>query len=194
MSSPVEICSNALILVGAQPISSLSETSDRAILMSNLYDQIRRATLRRHLWNFAMTRVLLSPDVTPPAFEWTAQFTLPSDCLRVVSLGEIGEHPDYTIEGRKILSNDASVKLGYVRDEEDANVFDVMFCDALSANMAFAAAFPLTKSEALQKAMYQLYSEKITEARTIDGVETPPGQIDDSYFLNARRSGGYPSY
>jgi hypothetical protein len=141
-----------------------------------------------------MTRVLLSPDATAPAFEWTNQFTLPPDCLRVVSIGEKGEHPDFTIEGRKILSNDASVKLGYIRDEEDANTFDAMFNDALSANLAWTAAWPLTKSETLQKAMYELYQAKIQEARAIDGTETPPGEIDDSYMLDARRSGGYPSH
>ena len=193
MSSPVEICSNACILVGTSPIASLSENSDRAIVMSNLYDQVRRATLRRHTWNFAMTRVLLSPDATAPAFEWTNKFTLPADCLRVCSIGELGEHPDYTLEGRAILSNDASIKLGYIKDETDANVFDALYCDALSANLAFTAAWPMTKNETLQKSMYELYLLKIQEARTIDGVETPPGEIDDSYILTARRSGGWPA-
>lgn len=193
MSSPVQICSNALILTGGSPIASLTESSDRAILMANLYDQVRRATLRRHLWNFAITRVLLSPDATAPAFEWAAAFTLPSDCLRVVSIGELGEHPEYTLEGRKILSDEASIKLGYVRDEDDPNTFDAMFEDALCANLAYTAAWPLTKSETLQKAMFALYEIKIKEARAIDGSETPPGQVDDSYLLNARRGSGYPA-
>jgi hypothetical protein len=193
MSSPVEICSNALILVGASPIASLSETSDRAIVVSNLYDQVRRATLRRHLWNFAMTRELLSPDSTPPAFEWSNAFTLPGDCLRLVSIGEKGEHPDYTLEGRKILSNDSSIKLGYVSDVSDVSQFDAMFIDALCANIAFTAAWPITKSESMQKAMWTLYQSKIQEARTIDGVETPPGEIDSSYLLDARRASGYPT-
>ncbi len=146
MSSPVQICSNALILVGAAPIASLTESSDRAVLMANLYDQVSRTTLRRHFWNFATTRVLLSPDATPPAFEWTNASTLPSDCLGLTSIGELGEPPEYALEGRKILSNDASVKLGYIRDEDDPNVFGAMFIDALCANLAFTAAYPLTKT------------------------------------------------
>lgn len=193
MSSPVNICSNALLLLGAQTIASLTESSDRAVLMSNLYDQVRRATLRSHIWNFAKARVLLSPDTTAPAFEWSARFQLPGDCLRVISVGEKGEHPEYVIEGRWILSNESSVKLGYIYDVTDASTFDALFVDALCANLAFTGAYPVTKSEALQKAMFSLFEEKRKLARAIGAQEEPPGQIDDSPMLNARRSGGYPT-
>lgn len=193
MSSPVEICSNALLLLGNLPIASLNESSDRAILMANLYDQVRKATLRRHFWNFATTRVLLSPDVAAPPFEWGFQFTLPGDCLRVVSVGEHGEHPEYIIEGRKILAYDATVKLGYIKDVDDPNNMDAMFIDCLCANLAFTGAYPLTKDSALQKAMYQLYMTKLQEARGIDGSEEPAKEIDDSYILTSRRAGGYPT-
>lgn len=37
-NSHVSICSNALLMLGAQPINDFSESNDRARLMSNLYD------------------------------------------------------------------------------------------------------------------------------------------------------------
>lgn len=193
MSSKVELCSNALILLGLSPIASLTESSDRAIVMANLYDQVRRASIRLHIWNFAQEAVQLSPSSTTPLGGWSYQFTLPGDCLRVLWGGEEGEHPEYRMRGRRILANESSFLLEYLKDIEDANTFDALFADYLCANLAFTGAYPLTKSETLQKACFALMGEKLKMARAIDGQEEPPRSLDYSPILNARRSGGYPS-
>lgn len=186
MTSKVEICSNALLLLGHAPISAMGE-GDRGALMQSLYDQVRRATIRGHVWHFAKESVTLAPDATPPAGEWSARFLVPGDSLRVLWVGERGEELDYEIQGRAVLYSGESLYLTYLRDVEDVNTFDATFVDALCANLAFTAAFPLTKSVELQKAMYALYTEKRREATTINGQEVPPAEISGSPLLTARR-------
>lgn len=190
MTSKVELCSNALLLLGHSPISAMGE-GDRGVLMQSIYDQQRRASIRAHPWNFAEWSEVLAPDSPAPAREWANRFLWPGDCLRPLYAGERGEGAhDWRVQGRTILYDDDVLYLTYSRDVEDANSFDALFADALCARLAFTAAYPLTKSTELQKAMYALYVAKLEEAKGIDGQENPPDQIEGSYLLEARRRRG----
>jgi len=188
-TSVVEICSNALLLVGAGTISDLNETNDRARLVANLWNQTRRATLRAHPWKFAKTRVALGPASPVPAFGWEQKFLLPGDWLRTIQVGEEPiDRPNYLEEGGYIYMNELECFLVYVQEVEDPLRFDSLFVDAVSARMAFNVAYPLTKDKDLQIAMGKLYFAKLQEARFVDGVSNPPQDVDDSPILIARRS------
>ena len=83
--SKTDICNSALLRVGASTITDIADDSPEARACSIQYDSNRRSELRRHPWNFAITRVVLAPDSSAPVDKnYTYQFTLPSDCLRVV--------------------------------------------------------------------------------------------------------------
>ena len=75
------ICSNALLMLGAQTVASTSDGTDRSTLAANLYESARDSVLRSHPWNCATKRVVLAPDSAAPAFGYAAQFALPSDFL-----------------------------------------------------------------------------------------------------------------
>ena len=104
MATQVSIASNALLLLGAKTINSLDEGTDRATLSANLYDSLRDDMLRSHPWNCAVKRVLLAPDTDVPAFDYGAQFTLPADWLKTLSVGPDGYEVDYKHESGKILA------------------------------------------------------------------------------------------
>jgi len=101
--SVVDICNSALSLVGAASIMSLTDNSKEARICNLQYDSNRRDELRKHYWNFAIKRVALAPDAQAPAFDFAYQFTLPSDCLRIVIPNDA--YLDWVLEGRKILTN-----------------------------------------------------------------------------------------
>ena len=73
MLTDIEVCNKALLLVGAQTISTLADATDRARLMNVLYPQARKAVLRAHPWNCAVREVrltapgLMSPRDASPA-------------------------------------------------------------------------------------------------------------------------------
>ena len=73
MLTDIEVCNKALLLVGAQTISTLGDATDRARLMNVLYPQARQAVLRAHPWNCAVREVrltapgLMSPRDASPA-------------------------------------------------------------------------------------------------------------------------------
>lgn len=186
-TSPVQICSNALLLLGAQTINSFDDESDRALLVSNLWPTALEAILRSHPWNCAVKRAQLAPDATAPAFDYAYKFTLPGDCLRILTIGERGENPQYELEGRKVLFDEALLNIRYVYRNEDIPSWDSLLVQAAEAYMAMTCAYPITKSASMFEAMGNLWKVKLQQARNIDGQENPPEELGDFPLLNARR-------
>lgn len=170
-SSEVNICSNALLLVGARPIASFTDDGDPALLCSNLWPTVRDAVLRSHPWNCAMKRVALAPDATAPDFDWSYRFALPGDFLRAWTVGRDGESPDWQIESGYIVMDDAICYLRYIQQLTDVTRYDSMLTQALTSGMAASLAYPITKSQTQQKAMIDLHAFHLKMARTVDGQE-----------------------
>lgn len=59
-TNSVEICNNALTLIGTRRITALSDPSKEARACNDNYDICRKSLLRMHPWNFAMSRVELT--------------------------------------------------------------------------------------------------------------------------------------
>ena len=186
-TSEVQICSNALLMLGAKPINSFDDDSDRALLVSNLWANCRDGVLRSHPWNCAKDRVQLAPEATAPAFDFSYRFALPSDCLRVLSVGEEGETPRYKIERRRILFDESLLNLCYIFRNEDVTTYDSLLVEALEAYIAMTCAYPITKSASEQEAMAGLYKFKLQQARSVDGMEEPAEQMGDFPLLSVRR-------
>ncbi|KAK6697204.1 hypothetical protein SNK04_014292 [Fusarium graminearum] len=110
-ANAVTICSNALLSLGAQPISSFDEAGgaaqlDRAKLAAGLYPQVRKAVLRSHPWNCAIRRVQLSPDAQAPEFGYAHRFLLRRLAAHLaVGNPERNERIDFRAEGRYLLSD-----------------------------------------------------------------------------------------
>lgn len=187
--SAVDICNSALTLVGAATITSLSDNSPEARACSVQYDSTRRDELRKHPWNFAIKRVQLAPDATAPAFDFDYQFTMPSDCLRVILPAD--DQLDWQIEGRKILSNYGSttsssgtvLNLRYVADIEDATQFDASFYSVFATALACDIVEKLTQSNQKSQMLQKAYEDEVRMARRMDAFETGPiDSADDGWW------------
>lgn len=185
-TSEVQICSNALLLLGADTINSFDDASDRAKLVSNLWPNAMDAILRLHPWNCAIKREQLAADAETPDFDYAYQYTLPADCLRILQIGELGGPVDYKIEGRKVLTDEALLRIVYVYRNEDIPNWDALLVQTAEAYMAATCAYPITKSASMVEAMETLLKMKLQQARTVDGMETPPEEFGDYPLLNVR--------
>jgi hypothetical protein len=183
--SAIDICNRALLKVGAASITALTDNSPEARACNLAYDATRRAALRRHPWNFAITRTTLAPDATEPDHDYDYQFTLPSDCLRVLRPAESGL--DWKIEGRKILTNDGdTLYLRYVKDVTDPTQFDSAFYDYLSVALAVEIVEKLTQSNTKKQALNEEHRAMVREARRTDAIEGGPDEAAESDWLTAR--------
>jgi hypothetical protein len=188
-ATDVSICSNALLMLGAQPINDLSEANDRARLASNLYESLRDSVLRSHPWNCAIKRVALAPDATAPAFDWTYQFTLPGDCLRVLSVGFDGLADAHLVEDRKLLCNANPAYLRYVYRNTNPTTWDAQLVHAMELAMAAGMAYGITQSASLRDSLLGELAQHMRKARSTDGQEDPPQSFQPSVLIGSRYSG-----
>lgn len=192
MATGVSICSNALLMLGAQTINDFADQAnlDRAKLCSNLYPTVRDDMLRSHPWNCAIKRAVLSPDAAAPAFGYDHAFELPSDFLRVLEVGTADTQIDYLVEGRTIQANTTVLELRYVFRNEVESTWDSSLVRLVTLAMAAVLAYPITQSSALQQSLEQKLELSLRRARAVDGQEDPPQTLGDERLLAARFGGG----
>jgi hypothetical protein len=183
-TSVVQIINNALIKIGASAILTLTENSESARAANLIYEQARDASIRDHVWNFAIRRVELAQNSTAPAFEFSYQYNLPSDCLRVLRMEDMGMY--YKIEGGKLLTDEGTAKILYLSRVEDVNLFDALFVEALSARIAAELSVTLSESNTLYANMMEIYQRKIADARSMDAQESGYQEIIADTWLDSR--------
>nr|BAR32321.1 tail tubular protein A [uncultured Mediterranean phage uvMED] len=169
MASVVDICNGALNQLGASTILTLTEDSKNARLCNARFTQVRDSIFRSHPWNCLQKRVELAADSDTPAWGFTSQFTIPADCLRVLTILDFDS--DYKIEGRKILTDNSSMKILYISRVTDPNEYDELLRETLSAALAADIAYAVTSSNPVAKNMYDLFQEKLKDARFVDSTE-----------------------
>ena len=192
MASVVDICNGALNQLGATTILSLTEDSKNARLCNSRYTQIRDALFRTHPWNCLQKRIQLAADTTGPVWGFKYAYTLPSDCLRLLRI--LDYDSNYKVEGRKVLTNTSTMKILYIGRVTDPNEYDELLRETLSSSLGADIAFAVTSNNQTAQNMYQLFQDKLKDARFVDSTE---GQnvdqdlgmtdvIDAGTFINSR--------
>ena len=192
MASVVGICNGALNQLGATTILSLTEDSKNARLCNSRYDQVRDALFRTHPWNCLQKRIELALDASAPTWGFKYSYTLPADCLRLLRI--LNYDTNYKVEGRKVLSNSETMKILYVSRVTDPNEYDELLRETISASLGADIAFGITSNNQTAKNMYELFKDKLRDARFVDStegqnVEQDLGMtdvIDAGTFINSR--------
>ena len=172
--------------MGDDPITSLTEDSERARLVNALYEEVRDEVTRAAMWNCAKDRQVLASLATTPAFGWSYYHQLPSTCLRVIDVLSGDIRIDHEVEGRKIMTDVSSVNLIFLKKITDPNDMDALFIGAYTAKLAAELAEPVTGSRSLAEQMWTLYDRKVREARTIDSQEGTVSNLDVQQLVDAR--------
>ncbi|MCP4488995.1 MAG: hypothetical protein GY820_17035 [Gammaproteobacteria bacterium] len=184
MASEVSICNAGLLMLGENPIIALDDNSKAARTCNTLYEQKRDWLIRSHEWKFAISRTNIAPDSASPDHEWDNQFSLPTNCLRLLDI-----YPTtvtYKVEGRKILSNETILYIRYLKRVTDPEIMDDGFREVLSTVIAKEAAMTLTDSSRKQKAMEDSYEVKLSDARFQGAIEDDLDNIEAEEWLESR--------
>ena len=190
MSSKVDLANEALLLLGANTITSFTDNDSNAVLVNRFFPSERDAVLRSHRWNCAITTINLASLDAKPIIDWEFKFTLPTDpyCLRVLDVRTVtGDIKlDHEIQGRELLTEESTVDLTYIQRLEDTTQFDSLLYQALVVRMAWKLSFPIMRSHTVMGQMGQMYEAIVREARTIDSQEGTPETIDTGTLSDLR--------
>lgn len=182
MASAVDIVNSALLKIGVEPLTSLSEDNKAGRLANKTYDVIRDSLIYDHYWNFAVKRKALALDPTP-AITGGNRFALPADCHRPIRL--MSSYP-YKIEsGFLIVQEVNEANLLYVWKNTDVSTYTSKFKEALSYRLAAEWAFTLTQTVSLADLMERKAANFVLEAAATDAQEDYQDNVHDDGFLNS---------
>lgn len=189
MSVELDICNSALIKLGADLISDLTDNSKEARLCNHQYPRVLKAILRSAPWSFAIKRASLTPIVASLEFGSENVFQLPVDCVKVWKLYD-DRTSKYRIEGRRLLSDDlTTAEIFYVSKGATPADYDDCFVEAVACALAADLAYPMTQSQALSQGLLQQADFYINQARSYNSQEGTPEDFVFDTFLNARMGG-----
>lgn len=202
VNSKSELCNLALDLLlqsNEEIVTNIeTPTTNTEVVCKRWYDVTRKATLRKGIWNFALKRIILTPDATPPAYGYTQSYNLPADFIRMVTIEtEPGRtlNQKYEIENGKILINTAdtaSLYIKYVFDQVVVAKFDASFLDVMTMELALRMAYKFSASSSRVAQIEEMLQKKMSSAQSVDGQERPPDVRDDQNISRFRR-GDYGS-
>ena len=198
MASEVEIVNVSLTLLGESRITSIDDDVKAAREAKALFAIERDSLLAAHNWSFAKTRAQLSALTTVPAFQYGIEYQIPSDCLRLIMVGDHYAGLDLTdyrgspteefaIEGRKILTDMAApLNIMYVKRVTDTGQFSANFITMFAASLSEKLAEPLTQSETKRARAGAALRAALNDAIRANAIELPPQKLPDDEWLMSR--------
>ena len=194
--SETKICNATLARIGANRINNIdTDTSPEAIQCRTHYEMTRDALIRFHWWRFASGRKTLSQDTTDPTGdEWDNQFILPNDFLAMKSIYENRfsdeNYRSYALEGQRLLTNESTMEIRYIKKVTDVTEFDPLFVEVLVLQLALKLVPALAKTDPKLKAdIKDDLKLLMPSVLALDGQETNTiGQYDLGTWNNARYS------
>lgn len=175
-NTDVQICSNALTVLGSKSIDSLTEGTGRAKICNAVYDDIKYTLLASYPWRFATRKAKLSRDATAPINEWRYSFILPTDrvengAIAAFQSSAVSEPPfqDFEIFENRLYANVEEVWIDYTYDIVEASMpfyFVNLLKAAICADIAMAVTDQVNLANYWQQKAYGSPSENMTGGLT----------------------------
>jgi len=197
----LSICSDALILLGAAPISSFTEGSDAAQACDRLYPDVRDTLLSNYLWSWSVKKQQLGRLSFTPVDEWKYAYQLPGDMLSgVIALfrsSGLGQQPiryGWEIYGDQIYTNFEEVFIDYqssIAESKMPNYFVRLLRTALASEIAFVITDQISKADYFRALAYGSPADSgrggmMREAMNVDSRGKPPQVIEDYSLIDVR--------
>jgi hypothetical protein len=181
--SQVSIANRALAYIGANKITSLSEGTQEANAISNVYSDSLRSILSEAPWVFALKRSLLNKVQITPSWGRGNYFSVPADMVRIFGTMTGDE---WRQEGKYIFSDTDQFGIIYTYKETDDAVYSPSFVDAFAVRLAADVAYDLTNASSKQMELIQYYkSEMLPIARSINAQSRSAKPVKDDLWVNA---------
>lgn len=194
MATVIAIVNSALLKLGSDPITALTDTSESARTMNTLYDTIRDDLLAAHVWNFATKRAKLAQLTTAPAYGWDYAYQMPADYLRTVEVhdndggygGAVYKIENLGDHGPVVMADAPDIWMRYIARITDPNVMSANFREALAWALASSAAGRLLNSNTAVEQADKSARLALRRARSVDAIENSPPEFPLGSWVSAR--------
>lgn len=193
INSKEQLCNMAQSHLGNYPSINNIDTpkSGAEIAFALWYDISRQELLKYLMPNFALDRVVVAQEVLTPAFGYKYAYPVPSNCLKVLGIGNIDEKLEQrvSIEGNKIYCDEdftGGAEVRFIRDYEDVSTMSPEFKNTLATILAEKVALPVTQDMAKKQLAMQVAGKQMVAASAVNAQENPPVRRSASRFRASR--------
>ena len=189
-NSAIDICSRALILIGAEPITSFEDNTTEALVAVNMYEDVAQASLCDTRWRFATEQAQLARLSEEPTGRFDAAYQLPAGTLMLNAVTVVDQPINYTVYGNKVFcdaSENEEVIADFIFRAEEIN-WPSYFTLAVEYSLAAIFASSIARNESLTSIMEQKKSILMSKARNLDSQQNTTRKLTTSRFINERRS------
>ena len=189
-NSDIDIAARALVLIGAEPITSFTSTSTEALVASNIYEDVVQTALCASRWRFATNQAVLNLLTSAPTGRFATAHQLPSDLLMLHAVTVNSANIEYNVYGDKVFSDMSSGDVVVADYSFRAGEQDFPSYFTLSVEYALAAAFALAiaRDEQLANMFEKKAAQLMQQAKTLDSQQQTTRRIRTSRFIAERRS------
>jgi len=188
-NSPIDICSRALILIGAEPITSFEDDTSEALIAGNMYEDIARTNLTSTRWRFATNQSVLNRLTDAPTGRFNSAYQLPDHLfIHAITVNDFAI--EYNIYGDKAFC-DASESDTLIADftfRANEVGWPSYFSVCVEYAMAVVFATALIRDASLSSLMQSQYVQLLAKARSTDSQQQTTRKITTSRFITNRRS------
>ena len=189
-NSAIDIASRALVLIGAEPITSFDSSSTEALVATNMYEDTVRAMLSTARWRFATEQSVLNQLSDVPTGRFDIAHQLPSNLLVLHGVTVNDNLIEFTVYGDKVFSDTTSsdtlvADFTFRADEVD---FPSYFSLALQYSLASIFATSIARDDRLMQMMETKANQLMAKARNIDAQQQTTRKLVTSRFISNRRS------
>jgi hypothetical protein len=161
--SKIQICNQALSLLGADAIRSFDENNKRARMCDVFFESTRNYLLTKFDWPFARkyAKLQLLAEEIVPADKYAYQ--LPNDCMIPRDLHPPGSYDPWSVHGRVLwcnISSEQEVFLYYTIQVMDTSLFSATFSNLLALALAVRICMPISQDKALASVLDQRYLQE----------------------------------
>jgi hypothetical protein len=183
----IELCSSALVKLGADSISSFEDGTAEAKVAARLYSLARDAMLCAHPWSFATKKAELARLTVTPPTDFAYAHQLPNDFLKALSAGDAvrGRGLSYQIVSRQLHTDAEAVVLSYLCRPSEGD-FPAYFVPALVTRLAAEFCLPLTENTSRADRFTRLAEDELKLARLVDSQQDTPPKVEDFTLIGAR--------
>ncbi len=170
----IQICNLALARLGDSRITALTDSTAQAQYCTLFYSQTVEELQAEFDWQFCRKQVSLTSG-TAPLTGYSVQYTLPTDFIRAIRLGNIDASENFgtwEIVGTNLHTNLTSpVALDYIANITTTTSFPAIFTELLSIKLAAVLAMPLTGSKDLFTQLAEVYGATLQKPAFLHATE-----------------------
>ncbi len=189
--SKFDICNQALVLVGANTITSFEENTTESKVANQLYETSLENLLSRCRWRFATKQQQLSRLTGTPTARWSAKYSLPSDALilHTVTIGDnVIEYDRYSTEVFCDATSADIVVADYTFQPSEAD-FPPYFKQALVFELASLFAGAIARNDQLSTLYQNRAMTQTAYAKSQDSQAQTTRRMNVDRYRNRRNTG-----